>query len=109
MGSDESHFYVSLIVRDKVTRQGPQITTFVTRRESRRGIDRGPYNSAYQPITPYQTQKRFKRTLFIRTKHNTQIFGVIPFIKLQTTLKQQLNRVAVVDRFYITICAVLHR
>ena len=30
-----------------------------------------------------QTQKRFKRTLFIRTKHNTHIFGVNPFMKLQ--------------------------
>ena len=30
-----------------------------------------------------QTHKRLKRTLFIRTKHNMQIFGVIPFIKLQ--------------------------
>jgi len=29
--------------------------------------------------------------LFISTKYNKQIFGVIPFIKLQTTLKQQLN------------------
>ena len=28
MGSDESHFNLSLIVRDKVTRQCPQITTF---------------------------------------------------------------------------------
>ena len=28
MGSDESHFNVSLIVRDKVTRQFPQTTTF---------------------------------------------------------------------------------
>ena len=27
MGSDESHFIVSLIVRDKVTRQCPQTTT----------------------------------------------------------------------------------
>ena len=27
MGSDESHFNVSLIVRDKVTRQCPQTTT----------------------------------------------------------------------------------
>ena len=30
-----------------------------------------------------QIHKRFKRTLFIRTKHNMRIFGVIPFIKLQ--------------------------
>ena len=28
MGSDESHFNVSLIVRDKVTRQCPQTATF---------------------------------------------------------------------------------
>ena len=28
MGSDESHFNVSSIVRDKATRQCPQITTF---------------------------------------------------------------------------------
>ena len=28
MGSDESHFNVSLIVRDKVTRPCPQTTTF---------------------------------------------------------------------------------
>ena len=32
-----------------------------------------------------QTHKRFKRTLFIRTKHNMQIFGY------KTTLKRQLN------------------
>ena len=31
-----------------------------------------------------KTRKRFKRTLlFIRTKHNMRIFGVIPFIKLR--------------------------
>ena len=36
MGSDESHFDVSLIVRDKFTRQCPQTTTFLKRRESRR-------------------------------------------------------------------------
>ena len=32
MGSDESHFNVSLIVRDKVTRQCPQTTTFEEKR-----------------------------------------------------------------------------
>ena len=30
-----------------------------------------------------QTQKRLKRMLFIRTKHNMQILGVIPFSMLQ--------------------------
>ena len=33
MGSDESHFNVSLVVRDKVTRQCPQTTTFEERGE----------------------------------------------------------------------------
>ena len=39
MGSDESHFNVSLIVRDKVTRQCPQTPTFLKRKESRSGIE----------------------------------------------------------------------
>ena len=38
MGSDESHFNVSLIVRDKVTKRCPQITSF-KRKESRSGIE----------------------------------------------------------------------
>ena len=33
MGSDESHFTVSLIVRDKVTRRCPQTATFEENRE----------------------------------------------------------------------------
>ena len=37
MGSDESHFNVSLIVRDKVTRECPQ-TTILERKESRSGF-----------------------------------------------------------------------
>ena len=36
MGSDESHFNVSLTVRDKVTRQCPQITTFEEKGEPKR-------------------------------------------------------------------------
>ena len=39
MGSDESRFNVFLIVNDKVTRQCPQITTFLKRKESRIGIE----------------------------------------------------------------------
>ena len=37
MGGGESHFNVSLIVRDKVTRQCPQTTTL--REESRSGFE----------------------------------------------------------------------
>ena len=36
MGSDENHFNVSLIVRDNVTRQCPQTTTFEERGEPKR-------------------------------------------------------------------------
>ena len=39
MGRDESHFNVSLIVRDKVTKPCPQTTTFLKRKESRSGIE----------------------------------------------------------------------
>ena len=36
IGSDESHFNVSLIVRDKVTRQCPQTTAFEEKGEPKR-------------------------------------------------------------------------
>ena len=39
MGGDESNFSVSLNVRDKVTRQCPQTTTFLKRKENRSGIE----------------------------------------------------------------------
>ena len=45
MGSGESHFNVSLIVRDntEVTRQCPQTIAFLKRRESRSGIEPRPF------------------------------------------------------------------
>ena len=45
MGSDESRFNVSLIVRDKVTRQCPQTTTFEEKREPKR------YRTEVLPLT----------------------------------------------------------
>ena len=47
ISSDESHFNVSLIVRDKVTRQCPQTTTFEEKGRAEADSSRGP--SAYQP------------------------------------------------------------
>ena len=47
MGSDESHFNVSLIARDKVTRQCPETTIFWRERRTEADSNRGP--SAYQP------------------------------------------------------------
>ena len=38
-----------------------------------------------------ETQKRFERTPFIRTKHNMQIPGVVPLSTLKMTSKQQLK------------------
>ena len=38
-----------------------------------------------------QTHKRFKRTLFIRTKYNMQFFGVIPLSSYKAIFTQQLN------------------
>ena len=43
MGSDESHSHVSLTVRDKVTRQCPQTTNILKRRESRSRIEPRPF------------------------------------------------------------------
>ena len=42
MGIDESHFNISLIVRDKVSRQCPH-TAFLKRKESRSGIEPRPF------------------------------------------------------------------
>jgi len=43
MGSDVSHFNVSLIMRDKVTRKRPQTTNLFERRESRSRIEPRPF------------------------------------------------------------------
>ena len=47
VGSDESHFNVSITAKDKVTRQCPQTTIFEEKGEPKRISNRGP--SAYQP------------------------------------------------------------
>ena len=91
MGSDESHFNVSLTERDKVTRQCLQTTTFEEKRRPEAESNRGP--SAYQPnalmLGQTGAHKRLERTLFIMTKHSMRIFAVIPISSYETTLKQQ--------------------
>ena len=47
MGSHEIHFNVSLIVKDKVTRQCPPTTAFEEKGEPKRIRTLGPF--AYQP------------------------------------------------------------
>ena len=44
-----------------------------------------------------QTYRRFKRTPFIRTKQSKQMFGLIPFVKLQNDLKNPLKQLVLVD------------
>ena len=51
MGSDESHFNVSLIVRDKATRQRPQTTIFEEKGESKRTRTEVPLLTS---LTPYR-------------------------------------------------------
>ena len=54
VGSNESHFHVSLIVRDKVTRQCPQITTFEEKGEPKRIRTEV---SLLTSLTPYRSAK----------------------------------------------------
>ena len=54
MSSDESHFNVSLIVRDKVTGQCPQTTTFEEKRERKRIPTEVPLLTS---LTPYRWAK----------------------------------------------------
>ena len=51
MGSDESHFNVSLIARDKVTRRCPQTTTFEEKGEPKRIRTEVPPLTS---LTPYR-------------------------------------------------------
>ena len=51
MGSDESHFNVSLIVRDRATRQFPQTTTFEEKGEPKRIRTEAPLLTS---LTPYR-------------------------------------------------------
>ena len=51
MGSDESHFIVPLIVRDKVTRQCPQTTIFEEKLEPKRIRTEVPLLTS---LTPYR-------------------------------------------------------
>ena len=68
MGSDESHFNVSLIVRDKVTRPCPQTTTFEEKGELKR------YQTEVVPLTSLLLYRWAKQALvnrFIRCHLNS--------------------------------------
>ena len=54
VGSDESYFNVSFIVRDKVTRQCPQTTNFEEKGEPKRIRTEAPLITS---LTPYRQAK----------------------------------------------------
>ena len=61
MGSNESHFNVSLIVRNKVIRRCPQTSTFSKRKESRSGTEaRSFFLPAYNALPLGQTGSLIK-------------------------------------------------
>ena len=60
MGRDESHFNVSLIVRDKVTRPCPQTTKFEEKREPKQIRTEVPLLTS---LTPYRWAKQSYQTL----------------------------------------------
>jgi len=51
-------------------------------------------------VDEIQTYKKSKRTLFIRTRQNTQVFGVIPFVKLQNDTGSFLYIVLYLDKVF---------
>ena len=61
MGSDESHFNVSLIVRDKVTRPCPRTTTFEENGEPKR------YQTGVLPLTTLPPYRLAKPALIINS------------------------------------------
>ena len=52
IGSDESHFNVSVVVKNKVTRPCPQTTTFLKRKESRSSIEPRSFRLPAYPALP---------------------------------------------------------
>ena len=57
MGSNESHLNVSLIVRDKVTRQCPQTTTFEEKGEPKRIRTEAPLLNTPNALPSGQTAR----------------------------------------------------
>ena len=82
MGSDGSHFNASLIVRDKVTRQCPQTTTLLKRKQSRSGIE----PRSFRRLLAYCLTARPNRLSRVHASGSkTQILPVLHTVNRQTT------------------------
>ena len=76
VSSDGSHFNVSLIVRDKVTRQCPQITTCEEKGEPKRVRTEVPQLTS---LTPYRWAKPAQEeTVSHRHNNNVKEVGTLP-------------------------------
>ena len=75
MGSDESHFIVSFIVRDKFTRRCLWIATFWRERRAKADSNQGP--SAYQPnaILLGQTSSQISILVFSLIPAESDLFS----------------------------------
>ena len=94
MGSDENHFNVSLIVRDKVTRPCPQITTFEEKGEPKR------YRTEVLPLTSLSPYSQAKPALSGEFKDRVSSF-VVTLPSLQVSL--QVSK----SKFFIHATSVL--
>ena len=70
VGSDQSHFNVSLIVRDKVTRSCPQTTTFEEKGEPKR------YRTEVLPLTSLPPYRQAKPALWAQTRSLSTVIGL---------------------------------
>ena len=70
MGSDESHFNVSLIVKDKVTRQCPQTTTFEEKGEPKR------YRTEVIPLTSLPCLPVHCKTIYKQLETSMCVFPI---------------------------------
>ena len=73
MGSDESHFNVSLIVRDQVTRQCSQTTTFEEKGELKHIRTEVPQLTS---LTPYRWAKPTHSAIGPWAELNVSRFGL---------------------------------
>ena len=99
MGSYESHFNVSLIVRNKVTRQCPQTTTFEEKREPKRNPTEVPLLSSLKPVLNWAN---VCSPNILRTVRRTMIRFLIELLVRRTWFGQ-------FDEFYFVLSWLVMR
>ena len=104
IGSDESRFNVSLTVRDKVTRQCPQTTTFEEKRQPKRIRTEVPLLTNLKPVlnwenvcspnvlwTVRRTMIRFLIELLVRqTVRQSKLYFILNWLVMRCKLRPEL-------------------